>query len=118
MIEKARKWKDEILRTLQTLNTEIAELEKTSNNDVVGLAVACTRNFPKYIELLKQRKKLNSQVEMLEDGFPLDRPLIRGPNNTVLLREGVIAVKRVFAGKVGYYWIGTFSFKEFFDGEE
>jgi hypothetical protein len=47
----------------------------------------------------------------------LERPLIRGPNGTVLLKDGVVAVKRVFGGKTRYHWIGTFSFKDFFDGD-
>ena len=120
IIPRARKWKDDLISTLQSLNTQIRELE-------TGL-MAKTRNFPTYIELLKRRKKLNLQLEMLEDGFPLDRPLIDGPNDTVMLREGVIAVKRLYGGgkkgggggmKTRYHWIGTFTFKDFVvDGKE
>jgi hypothetical protein len=64
------------------------------------------------------------QLEMLEDGFPLDRPLIEGPNDTVFLKEGVIAVKRVYGGggtgriQTRYHWIGTFSFKDFVHNAE
>ena len=117
MINKARKWKEVILTSLSKLNTQIEQME---NNDTVGL-VARTTSFPKYIELLKQRKQMIQQLEMLEDGFPLDRPLINGPNDTVFLKEGVVAVKRVYGGggrgggkiQTRYHWIGTFSFKDF-----
>ena len=125
MINKARKWKEVILNSLSQLNSQIEQME---NNDTVGL-VARTTSFPKYIELLKQRKQMIQQLEMLEDGFPLDRPLIDGPNDTVFLKEGVVAVKRVYGGGRGggrgggkiqtrYHWIGTFSFKDFVHGEE
>jgi hypothetical protein len=116
MIHKARQWKEVILTSLTKLTTQIEQME---NNHTVGL-VARTTSFPKYIELLKQRKQMRQQLEMLEDGFPLDRPLIDGPNDTVFLKEGVIAVKRVYGGGSGrgkiqtrYHWIGTFSFKDF-----
>ncbi|KAL7448876.1 hypothetical protein ACHAWC_000998 [Mediolabrus comicus] len=119
MINKARKWKETILKSLSKLNTQIEQME---NNDTIGL-VARTTSFPKYIELLKQRKQMMQQLEMLEDGFPLDRPLIDGPNDTVFLKEGVIAVKRVYGGGSGriqtrYHWIGTFSFKDFVHNAE
>ena len=122
MINKARQWKEVILNSLSKLTTQIEQME---NNDTVGL-VARTQSFPKYIELLKQRKQMRQQLEMLEDGFPLDRPLINGPNDTVFLKEGVIAVKRVYGGGGGrgriqtrYHWIGTFSFKDFvYNAEE
>jgi hypothetical protein len=124
MINKARKWKETILKSLSKLNTQIEQME---NNDTVGL-VARTQSFPKYIELLKQRKQMMQQLEMLEDGFPLDRPLIEGPNDTVFLKEGVIAVKRVYGGggkkggngriQTRYHWIGTFSFKDFVHNAE
>lgn len=112
-IGMARKWKQEILCKLTLLDDEIATLK---NDDTVGL-LDRTRRFPQYMELLKQRKKLNKQVEMLEERFPLERPLIRAPNGTVFLKDGVVAVKRVFGGKTRYHWIGTFSFKDFFDGD-
>jgi len=112
-IGMARKWKEEILCRLTSLNDEIATFE---NDNTVGL-VDRTRRFPHYMKLMKQRKKLSLQIKMLEERFPLERPLIRGPNGTVLLKDGVVAVKRVFGGKTRYHWIGTFSFKDFFYGD-
>ena len=111
VIGKARQWKEENLCRLTLLNDEISELQ---NDETVGL-VARTRRFPQYIELLKQRKKLKLQIDMLEELFPLERPLIKGPNGTMFLKDGVVAVKRVFGGRTRYHWIGTFSFKDFAD---
>ncbi len=122
MINKARHWKEIILNSLSKLNNEIETMENNEHT-MVGL-VARTTSFPKYIELLKQRKSMIQQLEMLEDGFPLDRPLINGPNDTVFLKEGVVAVKRVYGGGGGkiqtrYHWIGTFAFKDFvYNAEE
>ncbi len=121
MINKAHRWKEVILNSLTKLTTQIEQME--NNNDTVVGLVARTTSFPKYIELLKQRKQMRQQLEMLEDGFPLDRPLINGPNDTVFLKEGVIAVKRVYGGGGGriqtrYHWIGTFSFKDFVHNAE
>jgi len=91
--------------------------ESATRNDVTLPAERVYFMSSQYMELLKQRKKLNKQVEMLEERFPLERPLIRAPNGTVFLKDGVVAVKRVFGGKTRYHWIGTFSFKDFFDGD-
>lgn len=112
MIQNARKWKEEFLTNLGLLNREIEELESDENVGVVARA----RRIPQYIELLKQRKKLIMQIGMLEERFPLERPLATGPNGTLLLKDGVVAVKREFGGKTRYHWIGTFSFKDFLDG--
>lgn len=114
MIAKARKWKDEFQSSLTLLNTEIEELKQ---DDTVGL-VERTRRFPQYVELLKQRRKLTTQIEMLQERFPLERPLMSGPNGTLFLKDGVVAVKREFGGRTRYHWIGTFSFKDFMDGDE
>lgn len=111
-IENARLWKREFEANLKLLNTEIEELESGENVGVVARA----RRIPQYIELLKQRKKLTMQIGMLEERFPLERPLASGPNGTLLLKDGVVAVKREFGGKTRYHWIGTFSFQEFLDG--
>lgn len=113
-IETARKWKEEILTNLASLNREIDELLER-NDENVGV-VARARRIPQFIELLKQRKKLTMQIGMLEERFPLERPLTSGPNGTLLLRDGVVAVKREFGGKTRYHWIGTFSFSDFLDG--
>lgn len=121
IIAKARQWKTEYESSLSSLNTKIHQLE---NDDTVGL-VARTRRFPQYIDLLKQRKNLINQIDMLNERFPLDRPMVEGPNGTLFLKEGVVAVKREVSGEGGggegkgvgtrYCWIGTFSFKDFWD---
>jgi len=67
---------------------------------------------------LKQRRKLTTQIEMLQERFPLERPLMSGPNGTLFLKDGVVAVKREFGGRTRYHWIGTFSFKDFTDGDD
>mmetsp|Transcript_6130 Transcript_6130/g.9560 ORF Transcript_6130/g.9560 Transcript_6130/m.9560 type:complete len:331 (+) Transcript_6130:73-1065(+) len=113
MIENAQRWKDEFMTSLGLLNREIEELENDPDN--VGV-VARARRIPHYIELLKQRKKLTVKIGMLEERFPLERPLVSGPSGMLLLKDGVVAVKREFGGKTRYHWIGTFSFKDFLDG--
>mmetsp|Transcript_28423 Transcript_28423/g.46133 ORF Transcript_28423/g.46133 Transcript_28423/m.46133 type:complete len:359 (+) Transcript_28423:143-1219(+) len=109
VIDTARQWRDEFQMSLTALNIKIDELEQ---DDTVGL-VERTRRFPHYMELLKQRQKLMGQIDMLEERFPLERPMVHGPNGTLLLKDGVVAVKRVFGGKTRYHWIGTFSFRDF-----
>jgi len=45
---------------------------------------------------------------------------MRGPNDIMFAKEGVIAVKRL-RGAMGtreqYHWIGTFTYNEFFEDE-
>ena len=66
--------------------------------------------------------KFVSQLEELEQKYPLDSSkIIHGPNNIIFSKEGFVAVKRL-RGTLGtreqYHWVGTFSFNEFFEGDE
>jgi len=77
--------------------------------------------FRESVDLVERRGKLKVQLEELEQIYPLDSgKVIRGPNNILFAKEGVIAVKRL-RGAMGtreqYHWIGTFTFNEFFEDE-
>ena len=61
-------------------------------------------------------------MDMLEDTFPPGHRLIEGPCNVAFLKEGLIAVKRFGNGsgdsskkKEVCHWVGTFSFRKFFE---
>ena len=78
--------------------------------------------FRQYLSLMDQHRKLEGQMDMLEDMFPPGYRLIEGPCNVAFLKEGVIAVKQ-FGNVSGdsskkkevYHWVGTFSFRKFFE---
>ena len=78
--------------------------------------------FRQYLSLMDQRRKLEGQMDMLEDTFPPGHRLIEGPCNVAFLKEGVIAVKR-FGNCSGdsskkeevYHWVSTFSFRKFLE---
>ncbi|KAL7554831.1 hypothetical protein ACHAWF_018480 [Thalassiosira exigua] len=78
--------------------------------------------FRRSVDLVEQRGKLASQLDALEQGYPLDSAkAVRGPNDVVFAREGVLAVKRL-RGALGtreqYHWVGTFEINRFFEDEE
>ena len=77
--------------------------------------------FRESVDLVERRGKLKVQLQELEQIYPLESgKVIKGPNNIIFAKEGVIAVKRL-RGAMGtreqYHWIGTFTYNEFFEDE-
>lgn len=119
LIEQAMKWRQDILKSLYQINIDLRERSWEKNN---GSLFGAADKFRHSVELAKRRSKLELQLEMLEDRFPLeDGRLVNAPNNLYVLKEGVIAVKRFSkdrAAREEYHWVGTFCFKEFSKFEE
>ncbi len=103
-IEHATKWKEDIQHSLDQIDAQI-------QNYPFSAAVK-TFGFRQYFTLMEERRKLASQMEVIEEAFPPANRLVKGPNNMVLLKEGVIAVKRYKGGKEVYDWVGTFTLKK------
>ena len=116
VLERAQKLKEDMLRSLKEVNEELQEKESSSRGflqQAMGLRQS--------VLLIERRKKLEAQLNELDQTYPLrSEDLMRGPNGILFVKEGVIAVKR-FRGTMGtreqYHWVGTFSFTEFFDDE-
>ena len=107
LIKRARGWKQDITVSLKQINIE---LEEMGQNPIGSLTR--TSGFHHYFILLERRRKLDAQLDMLEETFPPEDRLIKGPNNITFLKEGVIAVKRFQGGHEAYQWVGTFKFQE------
>jgi hypothetical protein len=104
MIERAKKVKQANVESLRKIDVELAEM-------------AGQRKSPplthRYFILLDHRRKLLSQIDMFKEAFPPDDRLVKGPNNLVFLKEGVIAVKRQKCRQEKYDWVGTFTLGDF-----
>ncbi len=107
LIKRARGWKEDITLSLKQINIELV---KMGQNPMGSLTK--TVGFCHYFILLERRRKLDAQLDMLEETFPPEDRLIKGPNNMTFLKEGVIAVKRFQGGQESYHWVGTFKFQE------
>lgn len=88
---------------IQSIDVELAEMGQIKSFQMTS----------QYFTLLERRKKLLSQIDMIDEAFPPDDRLVRGPNNLVFLREGVIAVKRQIGRRDNYHWVGTFTLGDF-----
>ena len=102
---------DEITRQLDDIE------EEQANSNLFQKAI----KFRESVTLVEKRGKLKLQLQDLEQTYPLESGrVIKGPNNIIFAKEGVIAVKRL-RGAMGtreqYHWIGTFTYNEFFEDE-
>ena len=117
VLERAKQRKEAIEKSLKNLNEELIQKENEASN-LFQKALA----FRESITLVEKRESLQKQLAELFQTYPLqpDR-LIRGPNDIIFTKEGIIAVKR-FRGAMGtreqYHWVGTFSISEFFEDED
>jgi hypothetical protein len=106
-------------KALQEVNDELVELKReSSTSNFVQKALSLRQS----VKLLERRTALENQLQELEQTYPLrSDALIRGPNGIIFAKEGIIAVKR-YRGAMGtreqYHWVGTFSFKEFFEDDD
>jgi len=105
-IERAMRVKEHHVASLRKINVELAEMGQATTKSLMKTS--------RYFNLLEHRNKLLSQINMLEEAFPPEDRLVKGPNNIVFLREGVIAVKtRTKDRKEKYHWVGTFTLGDF-----
>jgi hypothetical protein len=103
LIQRAKKVKEKNIVSIRKIDVELEEMGQT-------------KTFPmpsRHFTLWERRKKLMSQIDMLDEAFPPDDRLVSGPNNIAFLREGVIAVKRQIGRREKYLWIGTFTLDDF-----
>ncbi len=105
MIKRARWLREDTLTALEQVGIDLDGFGKST-------IVARASGFRRYFALLERRRKLVAQLDMLEDAFPPEDSTIEGPNNITILREGVIAVKRLRGGQEAYHWVGTFMFQD------
>lgn len=114
-LERARKRRDGIVLTIQQVNDELEETEQKLADANIFQKVGL---FKDTMILAERLEKLNTQLEKLEQSYPLDSlKIIQGPNDIIFAKEGVVAVKRLrgtMGTKEQYHWIGTFSFNQFF----
>mmetsp|Transcript_1128 Transcript_1128/g.2053 ORF Transcript_1128/g.2053 Transcript_1128/m.2053 type:complete len:251 (+) Transcript_1128:29-781(+) len=116
VIGRARKRRDEIVKSLEQIKLDIEEIQQKSSG-FFERAMAFRQSF----DLVERRGNFVAQLEELEQKYPLDpAKIIHGPNDIIFAKEGAIAVKRL-RGTMGtreqYHWVGTFSFNEFFEDE-
>jgi hypothetical protein len=118
-LERARRRRDNLITSIQQVTDEIGMVEKKLADANILQKVGL---FKDSMKLAERRGKLNTQLEEMEQSYPLDSSKIMlGPNEVIFAKEGIVAVKR-FRGTLGtkeqYHWIGTFTFNEFFEDDE
>ena len=113
IFQRAIKWKEDVLKSIRQIDDELEQM-KQSPKGLIEKALKVRQ----YGNLLKQREISCSQIDMLDERFPLDPGrLCNGPNNVVFLKDGVVAVKGKNTNEDRYDWVGTFQFK-FFEDEK
>ena len=116
VLDRARRRRDKIDESLQQINRDVQALAQKSSGFFQKAL-----DFRQQVDLVERRGKLRSQLDELEQNYPLDSAkIIRGPNDIIFAKEGVIAVKRL-RGAMGtreqYHWVGTFTYTDFFEDE-
>lgn len=106
IIDKARRWKDDLVELLELIDAEIDS--ERNPRGLMGMVSGLSQSFA----LSERRRKVAAQIDMLEDAFPPSDRLVEAPNNMVFLKEGVIAVKRLQGRREQYHWVGTFTFRK------
>lgn len=115
-IKNAERRKKEFEKKLGEVEKEISELQEKSTN-FFSKALALRPS----ILLFEQRDLLSKQISELQQIYPLVKDdIVRGPNGTLFVKEGYMAVKR-YAGALGsqeqYHWVGKFQIKDFQEGD-
>ena len=118
-LERAQTRRDRLMASIQETNQEMNELELKLSEANIIQKVALFKDSMKSAERLQ---KLNSQLNELEQTYPLDpSKIIKGPNEIIFAKEGMVAVKRLrgtMGTKEQYHWVGTFSFNDFFEDDD
>lgn len=90
----------------------------SSNNNLFQKAI----KFRESVSLVEKRGKLKQQLTELEQTYPVTSSrVVRGPNDIIFAKEGVLAVKRLrgLGGtKEQYHWVGKFVFNDFFEDDD
>mmetsp|Transcript_23866 Transcript_23866/g.50609 ORF Transcript_23866/g.50609 Transcript_23866/m.50609 type:complete len:326 (-) Transcript_23866:208-1185(-) len=109
ILQQANQWKENLQKSLDKVNKEIEQTKSTPST-----LLQKTLSFGNYWNLFEQCTEITSRLRALDDAFPSQDRLSAGPNDTVFLKDGVIAVKRYGKnGREEYHWVGTFGFKDF-----
>lgn len=109
VLDKAKKYKEDVSTSLDKVNNELEEMGKPSIGSFFQKSFS---GYGRYFTLLEQRKKLTAQMDTMDEAFPPQERLFKVSNNLTVLKEGVIAVKRFNGGQEQYHWVGTFTFKK------
>mmetsp|Transcript_32348 Transcript_32348/g.65822 ORF Transcript_32348/g.65822 Transcript_32348/m.65822 type:complete len:303 (-) Transcript_32348:212-1120(-) len=118
VLTRAVKRQKEMEESIQQITQQLDIIEKEQqDNNLFQKAL----KFRESVDLVEKRGKLKVQLQELEQAYPLQSgSVMRGPNDIMFAKEGVIAVKRL-RGAMGtreqYHWIGTFTYNEFFEDE-
>lgn len=116
VLERAQKRKEEVESLLKEVRAELESLASESSS-IFQKAIG----FRQSVLLVERKAKLESQLQEMEQTYPLySDKLVDGPNGISFVKEGIVAVKR-YKGAMGtreqYWWIGTFQISGFFDDE-
>ena len=103
LMQRAKRIKDKHAFSIRDIDVELTAMGKTKSLSKTS----------RYFNLLDHRNNLLSQISMFDEAFPPDDRLVKGPNNIMFLREGVIAVKRHIGRAEKYHWVGTFTLGDF-----
>ena len=121
VLERALGRQQKIERGISEITQELERIEEEQQAGS-GNIFQKAMQFRESVSLVEKRGKLKVQLQELEQMYPLNSgKVVRGPNDILFARDGVIAVKRL-RGAMGtreqYHWIGTFTYTDFFEDEE
>jgi hypothetical protein len=117
MLRTAQLRQEQMEQRIQEITRQLESIEEQQGNNLFQKAM----RFRDSVALVEKRATLKLRLEELEQTYPLQSErVVRGPNNIIFAKEGVIAVKRLrgaMGTKEQYHWIGTFTYNEFFEEE-
>ena len=103
LMQRAKRIKDNHTLSIRDIDVELVAIGQTKSLSKTS----------RYFNVLDRRNSLLSQINMLDEAFPPEDRLVKGPNNIIFLREGVIAVKRHIGRAEKFHWVGTFTLGDF-----
>jgi hypothetical protein len=120
ILERAKRRQSKLECSIEEITQQLEELDSemnSSNNNLFQKAI----KFRESVSLVEKRGKLKQQLNELEQTYPVTSSrVVRGPNDIIFAKEGVIAVKRLrgaMGTKEQYHWIGKFVFNDFFEDD-
>ena len=119
-LNRARKRKEKLTQELDLTRARIDKINSQElESNPIGNVIQRAFNLRHLTVLVERKNNLARQLEEVEQTYPVDPArVIQGPNNVIYAKEGVIAVKRL-KGAMGtreqYWWIGKFTFNQFFE---
>lgn len=121
ILERAKRRQSKLECSIEEITQQLEELDSAmngSNNNLFQKAI----KFRESVSLVEKRGKLKQQLTELEQTYPVTSSrVVRGPNDIIFAKEGVIAVKRLrgaMGTKEQYHWVGKFVFNDFFEDDE